>query len=176
MPRNLGVKLCKPAAVFDPEGRAFQFPQERPGIAIKDSTDELKGSLPLFPGTESSFLALSSSRCSRLSTTRTEVCSADKRAEETFTGTSQVAKAADDERGRCATDLDARHPQEPRITEQLCDARRPREAERHGPKERVSAPSPRVAVLLAEHRLQAFAIEHLPDVIAGHIEADLADE
>ena len=45
---DLGVKLSKPAAVFDPEGRAFQFPQKRPGIAIKDPTDKLKGPVPLF--------------------------------------------------------------------------------------------------------------------------------
>ena len=56
MPRNLGVKLCKPAAVFDTKGRAFQFPQERPGIAIKDSTDELKGPIPLFSRPECRFL------------------------------------------------------------------------------------------------------------------------
>ena len=60
--------------------------------------------------------------------------------------------------------------------DRLRDARRSREAERHGPKERFTAPSPRVAVPLAEHRLQAFAIEYLPDVIAGRIEADLPDE
>ena len=58
MPRDLGGKLSKPAAVFDPEGRAFQFPQEPPGIAIKHSTDELNGSIPLFPKAEFSFLAL----------------------------------------------------------------------------------------------------------------------
>ena len=62
------------------------------------------------------------------------------------------------------------------VPSQLRDAGRSRETERHGPKERVSAPSPRVAVLLAEHRLQVFAIEYPPEVIAWCIRTDLPDE
>ena len=63
-----------------------------------------------------------------------------------------------------------------RFPRPLRDARRAREAERHDPKERVTAPAPRVTVSLVEHRLHALAIEYLPQVIARRIEADLTDE
>ena len=57
MTAYLRVKLSKPATVIDLEGRAFQFLQKRPGIAIKDPTDKLKGPVSLFPEAEASLFA-----------------------------------------------------------------------------------------------------------------------
>ena len=56
--RDRGIKLCQPATVFDPEGRALQFLQVRPRVAIENSTDELKRPIALFTRAKSSFFVL----------------------------------------------------------------------------------------------------------------------